>query len=148
MCTAYFCGKHNLYHKLMALRNTSSGRSLLAMLAKRLPPVWIELLISKYSFFLGGLLSGLSLFVEEKRRREELAMYVLPKGLESAWVMARGKGWVFGMGRYGDALVSVYARRNESQAIDHAFICIVDGYRDGHGDGKLTMLASIEHHSR
>ncbi|KAI0329609.1 hypothetical protein GY45DRAFT_1304427 [Cubamyces sp. BRFM 1775] len=103
---AYFCGKHNLYHKLMALRNTSNGRSLLAMLAKRLPPVWVELLISKYSFFLGGLLSGLSLFVEEKRRREELAMYVLPKGLESAWVMARGKGWVFGMGRYGDALLT------------------------------------------
>lgn len=67
----------------------------------------MNLLVSKASFFVGGLLSGLSLFVEEKRRREELAMYVLPKGLESAWVMARGKGWVFGMGRYGDALVSI-----------------------------------------
>ncbi|OSC97978.1 hypothetical protein PYCCODRAFT_1418695 [Trametes coccinea BRFM310] len=108
---AYFCGKHNLYNKLQSLRaapalNAQQQRSLLAVLAKHLPPGWIELLISKPSFFLGGLLSGLSLFVEEKRRREELAMYVLPKGLESAWVMARGKGWVFGMGRYGDALLT------------------------------------------
>ncbi|KAI0355445.1 hypothetical protein OH77DRAFT_1403225 [Trametes cingulata] len=105
---AFFCGKHNLYHKLSALRASggASGRSLLAALAKRMPPWAAELLISKYSFFVGGLLSGLSLFVEEKRRREELAMYVLPKGLESAWVMARGKGWVFGMGRYGDALLT------------------------------------------
>lgn len=89
----------------MALR-APGARSLLAALAKCLPPWVLQLLIGKFSFFVGGLLSGLSLFVEEKRRREELAMYVLPKGLESAWVMARGKGWVFGMGRYGDALVS------------------------------------------
>lgn len=38
-----------------------------------------------------GLLSGLALFVEERRRRAELAMYVLPKALESAWIVARGK---------------------------------------------------------
>lgn len=107
---AYFCSKHRLYDKLMALR-APQARSLLAALAKRLPAWFVNLLVSKASFFVGGLLSGLSLFVEEKRRREELAMYVLPKGLESAWVMARGKGWVFGMGRYGDALVSIPLRR-------------------------------------
>ncbi|OJT15479.1 hypothetical protein TRAPUB_7350 [Trametes pubescens] len=101
----YFCGKHHLYEKLLSLR-APGARSLLAALAKCLPPWVLQLLISKFSFFVGGLLSGLSLFVEEKRRREELAMYVLPKGLESAWVMARGKGWVFGMGRYGDALLT------------------------------------------
>lgn len=70
----------------------------------------VDFLVSKPSFWLGGLLTGLSLFVEEKRRRAELAMYVLPKGLESAWVMARGKGLVFGTGQYGDVLVSA-ARR-------------------------------------
>ncbi|KAI0711032.1 hypothetical protein C8T65DRAFT_647898 [Cerioporus squamosus] len=101
----YFCSKHNLYDKLMSLRNSGS-KSLLAWLAKRLPRAWIELLISKQSFFLGGLLSGLSLFVEEKRRREELAMYVLPKGMESAWVTARGKGWVVPFGRLGEPLLT------------------------------------------
>ncbi len=65
----------------------------------------VDFLLSKPSFWIGGLLSGLSLFLEEKRRRPELAMYVLPKGLESAWVMARGKGLVFGFGQYGDILV-------------------------------------------
>jgi len=52
------------------------------------------------------MLAGLSLFVEEKRRRAELAMYVLPKGLESAWVMARGKGLVFKTGQWGDILLT------------------------------------------
>ncbi|KAI1795063.1 hypothetical protein LXA43DRAFT_939525 [Ganoderma leucocontextum] len=102
---AFFCAKHNLYEKL-ALAKLPGARTLLAIVARRLPPGWAEILISKQSFFLGGLLSGLSLFVEEKRRREELAMYVLPKGLESAWIMARGKGWVFGLGQYGDALLT------------------------------------------
>ena len=92
---AFFCLKHNLHHYL------SSPRSPLKLCKE-----WIDILISKQSFWLGGLLSGLSLFVEAKRRRGELAMYVLPKGLESAWVMARGKGWVFGMGQFGDALLT------------------------------------------
>ena len=33
-------------------------------------------------------------------------MYVLPKSLESAWVAARGKGYVVGTGELGEALVS------------------------------------------
>lgn len=33
-------------------------------------------------------------------------MYVLPKGLESAWVMARGKGWVFRTGKWGETLLT------------------------------------------
>jgi len=61
------------------------------------------LLISKGSFWLPGFLAGLALFVEEKRRRAELAMYVLPKALESAWIIGRGKvgvlkGWKGGEG--------------------------------------------------
>ena len=65
-----------------------------------------EIIISKQSYILGGMLCGLSLFVEEKRRREELAMYVLPKSLESAWTMARGKGWVVPFGRLGEPLLT------------------------------------------
>ncbi|KAF9076157.1 hypothetical protein BDP27DRAFT_1389599 [Rhodocollybia butyracea] len=60
-------------------------------LVKKIPQSVIDLLISKYSFFLPGMFSGLALFVEEKRRRPELAMYVLPKGLESLWIVATGK---------------------------------------------------------
>ena len=33
-------------------------------------------------------------------------MYVLPKGLESAWVMARGKRLVPRTGQYGEAVLS------------------------------------------
>jgi hypothetical protein len=49
----------------------------------------------------------MSLLLEERRRHAELAMYVLPKGLESAWISARGHGWVFKTGNYGDPIVSV-----------------------------------------
>ncbi|EJD01717.1 uncharacterized protein FOMMEDRAFT_142253 [Fomitiporia mediterranea MF3/22] len=90
----YFCLKHNL-HRIL-----SSPRSPL-----KLRKEWIDILISKPSFWLGGMLSGLSLFVEAKRRRGELTMYVLPKGLESAWTMARGRGYVFHAGPYGDAIL-------------------------------------------
>ena len=48
----------------------------------------------------------MSVLIEAKHRRGELAMYVLPKGLESAWVAARGKGLVFRTGKHGSKLVS------------------------------------------
>ncbi|KAF8602661.1 hypothetical protein BDV93DRAFT_557422 [Ceratobasidium sp. AG-I] len=75
----FFCMKHNLY---------------LSSRLKHFPPQVRYALISRASFWLGGLLSGLSLLVEDKRRRGELAMYVLPRGLESAWGVLRRRGWV------------------------------------------------------
>jgi hypothetical protein len=72
----------------------------------RLPQKFIDFFVSKYSYGLGGLFGALSLFVEEKRRRGELAMYVLPKGMESAWLTARGKGWVFQTGQFGEMILT------------------------------------------
>lgn len=89
------CLKHNL-HEYLSRRPTGS----------KLLQAMRDLLVSKLSFWLLGLSAGLSLFVEDKRRRGELAMYVLPKGLESAWIMLRGKGLVFKTGNWGDMLVS------------------------------------------
>jgi hypothetical protein len=69
-------------------------------------PAWLlATVVSKRAFWLGGLLSGMSVLIEAKHRRGELAMYVLPKGLESAWVAARGKGLVFRAEKHGSALV-------------------------------------------
>ncbi|WVR06354.1 hypothetical protein IAU60_003385 [Kwoniella sp. DSM 27419] len=48
----------------------------------------------KETFWLVGFSTCLSLLVEEKKRRAELAMYVLPRALESAWSSARRKAWV------------------------------------------------------
>jgi len=75
----YFCMKHNLYDWTKALPYPV--------------PAWLSnLLISKGSFWLGGFLSGFALLVEAERRRGELVMYTLPKGLESYYRVARGKG--------------------------------------------------------
>lgn len=78
----------------------------------------IDYLASGTSFWLTGFVAGLSLFVEEKRRRGELAMYVLPKSLESLWVAARGKGLVFRTGKWGQPLVSVSATLKRSEYND------------------------------
>ena len=56
-------------------------------------PAWLlAALVSKPSFWLGGLLTGISVLIEAKHRRGELVMYVLPKGLKSAWVAVHRKG--------------------------------------------------------
>jgi len=92
-----FCFKHDLHERLSSISPSSHFK---------LSQPLIDVLISKPSFAVAGFLSGLSLFVEEKRRHGELAMYVLPKALESAWVMARGKGWVFKTGQHGDIILT------------------------------------------
>lgn len=102
---AMFCCKHNLHKLLTLLRSGALQTNFLTSPFKRLPQWVIDLLISKMSFWVPGLASGLALFVEEKRRRGELAMYVLPKGLESVWLTARGKGLVFRTGKWGDVIL-------------------------------------------
>ncbi|KAF8626730.1 hypothetical protein AX17_006496 [Amanita inopinata Kibby_2008] len=96
-----FCYKHNLHRFLTELKRSSSMNPL-----KNVPQFVIDFLISKPSFWLPGFAAGMALFVEEKRRRGELAMYVLPKGLESLWIAARGKGLVFRTGKWGDTLLT------------------------------------------
>jgi hypothetical protein len=88
----YFCSAQNAHRALV-------GRP-------RIPAWLLAALVSKPSFWLGGLLAGMSVLIEAKHRRGELAMYVLPKGLESAWVAARGKGLVFRTGKHGSALLT------------------------------------------
>ncbi|RDB20199.1 hypothetical protein Hypma_013067 [Hypsizygus marmoreus] len=92
-----FCYKHKLHKYLTLLRLTKTSNPL-----KYVPQPFIDALVSKASFWFPGFMAGLALFVEEKRRRGELAMYVLPKGLESAWGMLRGKGYVFRTGNLGE----------------------------------------------
>lgn len=97
----------NQSHEFLSTLTPSSP---LYPFVQKIPKSIIDSLVSKYSFFVPGLFSGLALFVEEvsytikwlyvidksfslckKRRRPELAMYVLPKGLESLWIVATGK---------------------------------------------------------
>ncbi|KAI6032197.1 hypothetical protein BKA83DRAFT_4210653 [Pisolithus microcarpus] len=94
---SWVCLKHYIYEVL------SSQKTF------KLPKSIINFFVSKYSYALGGFLGALSLFIEERRRRGELAMYALPKAMESAWLTARGKGWVFRTGSAGEALLTAVA---------------------------------------
>lgn len=106
-----------------------------------LPTKVLNLLVSKGSFAALGFLAGLSLFIEDPRRRAELAMYVLPKGLESAWSAARGKGYVMRTGKPGEALVSGLCYKTlqcaESFSLFRAVGC------NWHGDGYGTRFATL-----
>ncbi|KAJ7867694.1 hypothetical protein B0H14DRAFT_3084106 [Mycena olivaceomarginata] len=86
ICQAVFCIKHTLYERLMAVPLSSPLRRLL-------PQSLIDLLISKGSWW-------------DRRRHAELAMYVLPKGLESLWVVARGHGLIWHTGNWGEGALA------------------------------------------
>jgi len=59
-------------------------------LPKPLRALWL----TKYYYWVLGATTCLSLFIEEKKRRGELAMYVMPKALEAAWSIARRRAYV------------------------------------------------------
>lgn len=63
-------------------------------LEANISPILRALLERKETMWAIGFSTCLSLFAEEKRRRAELAMYCLPKALESAWFTARKRSWV------------------------------------------------------
>jgi hypothetical protein len=46
----------------------------------------------KYLFYYLGAITGLSILVEQKPKRAELAMYVLPKGLQSLYTLMIANG--------------------------------------------------------
>ncbi|PVF95509.1 hypothetical protein CPB86DRAFT_711129 [Serendipita vermifera] len=91
----YFCMRSNLYDQLLRIQSNSPALKLFRS----------KIIGHKYTLWMVGALCGLSLFVEAPRRRAELAMYVMPKALESAWVTARGRGWVQGGGRVGETIL-------------------------------------------
>ncbi|KAJ7229186.1 hypothetical protein GGX14DRAFT_417016 [Mycena pura] len=99
ICQAVLCIKHNIYETLMAAPSTSPIRRLL-------PQRLIDVLISRYTWWLSGFATGLALFLEDERRRAELAMYVIPKALESLWVVARGRGLVLRTGNWGESVLA------------------------------------------
>ena len=72
----------------------SSKHALYRLYGSDLPRWLSSFLVSKQSLWVGGFLTCAALGVEERKRRSELAMYVLPKGMESAWTMARRKRWI------------------------------------------------------
>ncbi|RXK37632.1 hypothetical protein M231_05108 [Tremella mesenterica] len=73
--------------------------------------LWARLMKRKEFFWLLGFSTCLSLLLEEKKRRAELAMYVLPRALESAWSSARRRAWVpivpFGANLMGAAAMAM-----------------------------------------
>jgi hypothetical protein len=75
-------------------------------LRRLLPQSLIDLLISKGSWWVSGFATGLALLIEDRRRHAELAMYVLPKGLESLWVVARGHGLIWHTGNWGEGALA------------------------------------------
>ncbi|KAJ7496788.1 hypothetical protein FB451DRAFT_1208789 [Mycena latifolia] len=96
---AVLCIKHQLYERIMAAPTSSPLRKLL-------PQRLVDILIFRGTWWLSGLSTGLALLIEDERRRAELAMYVLPKALESIWIVARGHGLVLRTGNWGEGVLA------------------------------------------
>lgn len=96
---------------------------------------------------MGGVFTGLSLFVEAKQRRGELAMYALPKALESAWITLRGRGLVWHTGKYGNPLVRPFFRSSRlREPFGLTLRVIADRVCDGDGHGgsiRHLLLVAI-----
>jgi hypothetical protein len=79
-----FCSFHSLHDRI------ANDPTLSALV-----PQWAQqALVSTGMHWFAGFSTCASLFLEHKKRRTELAMYVLPKGMESAWSVARQRSWV------------------------------------------------------
>jgi len=96
-----WCLKHNL-HRFLTIARMAQNNTL----AKLLPQWLIDVLVSKASYWVAGAVSGLSLLIEAQGRRGEMVMYLLPKALESAWVMMRGRGYAPKTGQWGDSILA------------------------------------------
>ncbi|CAO1637222.1 unnamed protein product [Jaminaea pallidilutea] len=78
-----FCAAHSLHDRILS-----------SPALKASTPQWfLDFLAGGGLHWLAGFLTSGSLFVDHARRRAELAAYVLPKGMESAWSVARKRGW-------------------------------------------------------
>lgn len=73
----------------------------------------------KETFWVMGFLNALSLFAEERKRRTELAMYVFPKALESAWAAARKRAWV-PVVPFGDTILGASAMAMVMDSYEHS----------------------------
>ncbi|KAL9713245.1 hypothetical protein Ac2012v2_004485 [Leucoagaricus gongylophorus] len=100
-----FCYKHKLHRYLSRIKLGLVPTNLKTTIFKRIPQPVVDLLVSKFSFLVIGIFSGLSILVEEKRRRTELMMFSLTKSLESLWITLRGHGLVFETGNWGEILL-------------------------------------------
>jgi len=102
ICSGAMCLKINTYELF-----TSPQRRPFSV------PKWLlQLLIGRPSYWILGWLSGLSLLVEAKRRRADLAMYVLPKALEVYWTTAMGHLGIRNMFKGSESLVCVADARS------------------------------------
>ncbi|OQR90821.1 hypothetical protein ACHHYP_05225 [Achlya hypogyna] len=58
----------------------------------------------KFAYFAAGLVSSFAIFIEAKGRRSELALYVLPRAVDSLFIMLRDKRWLADV-PYGEVML-------------------------------------------
>ncbi len=59
---------------------------------------------NKLTYYFAGLVSSLSVLIEEKSRRSELALYVLPRAMDSLFMILQDRRWLSSL-RHGESLL-------------------------------------------
>jgi hypothetical protein len=57
---------------------------------------------NKLTYYVAGLVSSLAVLIEEKSRRSELALYVLPRAMDSLHMILRDRQWMASL-RHGES---------------------------------------------
>ncbi len=61
----------------------------------------------KMLYYIAGLLASSAIFIEQEKRRTELALYALPKGLDSFYQLLRDRQWIFSIPHFDVLMVCV-----------------------------------------
>jgi len=62
----------------------------------------------RFIYWLAGFICSLSILIEKKSRRSELALYALPRGLDSLYTLLCDRKWLASL-PYGDVLLFCFS---------------------------------------
>lgn len=85
----------------------------------------------KFVYFFAGIISSLSILIEKKSRRSELALYTMPRGLDSLYMLLCDRKWLAGFPN-GEVLIFslsigglMYFFHNEPEAMSPIFHWVI-----------------------
>ena len=87
-------------------QHISFNVALICLIRKAALYGWIEQ-DSKLYYYIVGILSGSAIFMEDKKRRTELCLYALPKGLHSFYKLLLARNWIVFITRFDNILFSI-----------------------------------------
>ncbi|TMW68222.1 hypothetical protein Poli38472_007894 [Pythium oligandrum] len=105
----------------------------------------------RFTYYLAGLGASGAIFIEPKSRRSELALYVLPRALDSLFIILRDRRILTGV-RHGEVLLfslsmacMMYSYEHEKDSMGSFLHSTLKRFLQTATDKKKIFLANLEH---